>query len=292
MTATARRDLVASYYTLTGTMVGEPPRFSFAERVAAASAAGFSGIGLHWDDYVSMRDRGTSDADLLAILDEHGLRVAEIEFLWNWAYSDDVRVQESTEMEARLYAMVDAFEPHHLNVGDINMAEELPRLDVVAERFAAVCNRAAEHGVEVALEFLPWSGIPDLATALAVVTTAGRANGGILVDAWHYFRGRPDDALLRSAAAQHIKCVQLSDGDAQPDGDYMSDTILHRRIPGDGAFDLIGLLQTLWEGVDPAVPCSVEIMSTDEQARPVSEIARRAHDATASVVASALGMST
>jgi sugar phosphate isomerase/epimerase len=270
-------------------MVGEPPRFSFAERVAAASAAGFSGIGLHWDDYASMRDRGTTDAELLAILDKHSMRVAEIEFLWNWAYEDGDRAQESREMEARLYAMADAFEPHHLNVGDINMAEDLPPLDVVTERFAAVCDRAAEHGVEVALEFLPWSGIPDLATALAVVTAAKRANGGVIVDSWHYFRGRPDDALLRSAAAQHIKCVQLSDGDAEPDGDYMSDTILHRRLPGDGAFDLLGLLQCLGENNDAAVSCSVEIMSTDEQALPVGDIARRAYDATASVVARARG---
>jgi len=51
-------DLIASSYTLSGASVFELPRFTFAERVAAASKAGFSGIGLAIEDYADCRKRG------------------------------------------------------------------------------------------------------------------------------------------------------------------------------------------------------------------------------------------
>ena len=125
---TALRDqLVASHYTLTGTPVGQPSRFTWDERVAAAAAAGFTGIGMHWEDYDALHEEGRSDDDLVALLDEHGVRVIEIEFLWDWMLDGD-RGRASREMEAKLLAMADAFAPHHLNMGDINMPDARPPL--------------------------------------------------------------------------------------------------------------------------------------------------------------------
>jgi len=283
---TAPRDqLVASHYTLTGTPVGQPPRFTWDERVAAAAAAGFTGVGMHWEDYDALRGAGRSDSDLLAVLDEHGVRVIEIEFLWDWMLDGD-RGRESREMEAKLLTIADVFTPHHLNMGDIDMPDARPPLSFVAERFGDVCDRAADHGTSVALEFLPWSGLPDLATACDVVRAAGRSNGGVVLDAWHYFRGNPDDTLLRSVAADVIVGVQLDDADAEVVGESYDDTILRRRLPGEGSFDLVGLIGTLdAAGVD--VPYSVEIMSTKQQALPVTEAAQRAYTAAAGVLASA-----
>jgi sugar phosphate isomerase/epimerase len=76
-----RNDLIASYYTLSGAPVGQPARFSFEERVAAAAAAGFAAIGLTVEDYGACRDRGLSTADLRRILADCGITVAELEFL-------------------------------------------------------------------------------------------------------------------------------------------------------------------------------------------------------------------
>jgi hypothetical protein len=55
--ALGRDDLIASSYTLSGAPVFEPPRFSFAERVAAAAKAGFAGIGIAIEDYAACRER-------------------------------------------------------------------------------------------------------------------------------------------------------------------------------------------------------------------------------------------
>src|SRR5207302_213589 len=64
-------------------------------------------------------------------------------------------------------------------------------VDDAAEAFAGLCDRAGEHGLVVHLEFLPWSKIPDVGSAWEVVRLAGRSNGGIAIDAWHFFRGGP-----------------------------------------------------------------------------------------------------
>lgn len=281
-------DLIASYYTLTGTAVGQPPRFSFDDRVGAAAQAGFTGIGLLADDYAALRASGQSDADLLGVLDRHGVRVLEVEFLFDWAL-EGPRAEAARDAEATLHAMVEVFAPHHMNVGDLQSPEDLAPIDVITERFAGVCDRAAEHGTRVALEFLPWTGLGDLATAAQVVHAADRPNGGLLIDAWHYFRGQPDPSSLRALRARDVVSVQLDDADPDIVGPLYEDTMFRRRLPGEGTFDLVGLVQTL-DAIGVDVPYSVEIMSTLEQSLPVEEAARRAHDATSTVLTRARGI--
>jgi sugar phosphate isomerase/epimerase len=280
-----RGDLVASYFTLAGAGVGEPARFSLVERVAAAAAAGFSGIGLTADDYESARARGLSDAELRAVLDDHGVKVVELEFLFDWA-RDDERGRLSRVIEDRLYAVADALRARHLNVGDIQPAGELEPLAVVAERFGALCDRAARHGLLVALEFLPWSDIADAATAWEIARLAGRPNGGILVDAYHYFRGGADADALRAIPAARIVAVQLDDAADAPPGAVPYEGTLDRRLPGDGVFDLVGLVRLL-DRMGVTAPISVEIISPEHHALPLEDAARRAHETTLAVLSRA-----
>ena len=274
-------DLVASHYTLAGGGIADPVRFSFAERVAAAGAAGFAGIGVLADDFDACRAGGLSVADMRAILDDHGVRVVELEFLHGWA-RDDAPGGWARQLEDRLFAVGDALGARHLNVGDVAPSGDLPPLDLVAERFAGLCDRAAGHGLRVAIEFLPWTDIPDAATAWEIARRAGRRNGGLLVDAWHYFRGGVTEADLRAVPPDRIVAVQLDDADA-PSGATMWEETLRRRLPGEGTFDLVGLVRLL-DDMGVRAPTSVEIISPAHHALPVDEAARRAHDATRAVL--------
>jgi len=280
-----RGDLVASYFTLAGAGVGEPARFSFVERIAAAAAAGFSGVGLTPDDYESAHALGPSDAELRAVLDDHGVQAVELEFLFDWG-RDDERGRLSRIAEDRLYAVADALGARHMNVGDIQPAGDLAPLGVVAERFAGLCDRAARHGLLVAIEFLPWSDIADAATAWEIVRLAGQPNGGILVDAYHYFRGGADADALRSVPAAGIIAVQLDDAGDAPPGAAAYEGTLDRRLPGEGVFDLVGLVRLL-DGMGVTAPVSVEIISPEHHARSLEEAARRAHDTTLAVLSAA-----
>jgi sugar phosphate isomerase/epimerase len=286
MASMSRDDLIVSYVTLMGGPLGAPPRHDFSARVKAAADAGFAGIGLVFHDYLRLRDRGLSGRELRRIADDHGIRVAEIEVLFGWGYDDD-RAGEAATLLDTLLEMADVFEPRHMNVVDLPPSD-LPPVEVVAERFGTVCDRAAEHGMLVALEFLPTSGIPDVGAAWDVARLAGRPNGGVLVDAYHYFRGNPDEAALRAVPADRVNCIQLDDADAEMVGDYVEDTCEHRRMPGQGSFDVAGLMRTLDDmGVD--TPVSVEVMSLELQVLPVEDAAQMAHDTTRAVLDAARG---
>jgi sugar phosphate isomerase/epimerase len=118
-------------------------------------------------------------------------------------------------------------------------------LDALAERFGVACDAFAADGVAVHLEFSPFPPIGSLAAAWSVVQAAGRANAGITVDSWHFFRGDPDLDLLRTIPGDRIASVQLNDGAAQLVESLVKDTFRHRRLPGDGTFDLAGLVDAL-----------------------------------------------
>jgi sugar phosphate isomerase/epimerase len=284
-----RDDLISSHYTLSGGSPVEPARYDFETRAAAAAQAGFTGIGLHFSEYQAALGAGLTDASMRAVLADHGVGVPELEFLWGWAAApgEQLRV-EGDGYEQLCYRMADAFASRVVNVGDIGMPDELAPLDDVTERFAGLCDRAAEHGLLVALEFLPWSGIPDVATAWRVVEGAGRANGGLLVDTWHHLRGAADDAALRAVPGDRVFVVQVSDAPADPEGPYMEDTMLRRRLPGEGALDLVGFLRTL-EAMGVDCPISVELFNPEFQALPAADAARLAHDATRALIAAARG---
>ena len=71
-------DLILSHFSL--------GRFRpFEERVRAAAEAGFAAMGLYVGDYQRLRAEGAADADLRAVLDQHGMRVVEIEALRGWS---------------------------------------------------------------------------------------------------------------------------------------------------------------------------------------------------------------
>lgn len=261
----------------------------FRDRVAAASAAGFAGIGLSWGAYTRLRGEGWSDTALRAVLDDAGLPLLETEGLIGFSSSGRSvpagplagRRYADPEAEQAAFAMADAFGVRHVMVnGAFDGALEPDAVDA----FAGLCDRAAEHGLRIALEPVPCSTVPDLATAVDLVTTAGRANGGLCVDSWHLYRGGADEHSLAQVPADLVLVVQLDDGPLQPvDPDYLLDTMHHRQLPGEGELPLPAFLGALARAGVRA-PVSVEVLSDALDARPPREAAALAADATRRVL--------
>ncbi|HLF76564.1 MAG TPA: sugar phosphate isomerase/epimerase family protein [Dehalococcoidia bacterium] len=276
--------LIASYWTICGGGPGRSSPWSIAERAAAAARVGYRGIGLRNDDYVAAREAGVSDADLRQVLADNGIVVAEIEFVSGWS-SDDAEVRaRARKVEDDLYALAEALaNAPNVNVGCSEPVEAPAPLERVVERFAALCDRAAVHGLPVALEFMPWTGIPDAATAWEIVSKAGRVNGGVLVDAWHYFRGAADPAQVRAIPAERIVGLQINDALAEAVGTLREDTLHRRKLPGEGVFDLTSLVRLLDE-MGVTAPWAVEVISDDQFALPLDVAARRSFETTLGVL--------
>ena len=270
---------------------GTIPRASFAERVTAAAEAGFSGISLFLSDYRAARASGLSDADMRARLADHGLEIAELDPLMSWLPGAELGSEANEQgaaffqhTEADFYAVADALGARSLNAVAFTDAPLSP--SQLAEAFAGLCDRAAEHGLLVHLEFLPWTQIPDVFAALAIVELANRPNGGLTLDSWHHFRSGVDNSRLRSVPGERILSVQINDAPAEPEPDPVQETTRRRLLPGEGAIDLVEIVRILDTLATPA-PLGVEVFPDALAALPPVEAARRAGDAARAVLARA-----
>lgn len=137
-----------------------------------------------------------------------------------------------------------------------------------------MCDRAADHGLVVGLEFLPFTDIVSVHDARNIVEAADRPNGGICVDIWHHERGARDLAAIAALPAELIKAIQMNDGPRQPaDPDYYTDCLTNRMAPGDGEFDVAGFIAALREA-GSTVSWSLEVCSAAGWADPAPHVGR------------------
>jgi sugar phosphate isomerase/epimerase len=266
-----------------------PRKTSFRERVDAAVAGGFRGISLWGRDYGRARADGLSDADMRMLLADNGLVVAELDPAWWWLpRASDVYIPDDADTmqvfrygEDAMFAIGEAVGARSLNATDVFGGPW--GVDDAAAAFAGLCDRAREHGLLVHLEGLPWSQIPDVRAAWEIVRRADRANGGIVVDAWHFFRANPNFDALRAVPGDKVLGIQLDDGPAAPEDNLVRATLHNRLLPGDGDFDLAALVATL-RAIDAIAPVGVEVFSDALHARGALAAARAAGNATRRVL--------
>jgi sugar phosphate isomerase/epimerase len=253
--------LVLSHFSLA-------PAHPIAERVALAAENGFESIGLYIGHYAELEREGFAPHGLRDLLDEHGVRLAEIEVISGLG-RDGVGGERAADMEATAWRMADAFGCRYLQV--IGPADA-PLADAAAA-FGGVCDRAGEHGLLVGLEFLPFTDIVSVDDARAIVEAADRSNGGICVDIWHHERGARDLDAIAALPPELVTGVQLSDGTRVPEEpDYYTDCLRNRRPLGDGEFDVTEFLETL-VAAGVAVPWSLEVCSASGWADAPAHIA-------------------
>lgn len=220
---------------------------TFVERAIATRTAGFDGFGMYIGDWSAQRAAGRTDDELLGILAEHGTRVAEVEALPIFA---DAHVDAFVHLVA-------TYRPDRIQV--------VPPFTGAVDRRAAgewlarVADRVAPFGCSLALEFLPFTDVPDASAGAEVVDLAARPNVGLCVDSWHVFRGAGLMSLV-GLDPSLVLSVQLNDGPLDPVlDDYVQDCLHFREPPGEGEFDLRGMLALL----PSHVPVSVEVPDDD-----------------------------
>jgi sugar phosphate isomerase/epimerase len=256
---------------------GSMVRYPFSEFVSAAAGAGYAGLSVNNRLWHLARSReGLTGTDMRARLDDAGLAVSEYEGAVDWLRAGPA---EPDPREVPLAEILDR--AALLGAARVMVTDDgrgLASLDEAAEDFATACDRAAEHGLAVAVEFLPWTAIPDVDTALQLVAAADRPNGGIVLDTWHYTHGSRRSEL-RPADARWISCVQLADGRTEVAyDDLLHEATFERRVPGEGELPLAEVVRHL-DAVGVRCPVAVELYNED--------LGQLAPDAVASMLASA-----
>ncbi len=255
------------------------------DRVHAAAAAGFDAIGLFVRRWRTLRDDPAHVERLHQALADTGLRIWGMEVAAQWT-PDPNPSEEQLAFEEAAWDLAERFGCVYLQaigrgVGDPATA---------APGFGTMCDRAADHGIDVALEFVPqMTDIETAADALELVERVDRPNAGFCVDSWHLTRSTNNPADILTLPGDRIFCIQLNDGPILPDEpDYYTDTLSNRVAPGAGEFDLVSIVQHL-DRVGAACPISLEVPSRALWAMPVAEAATTVHDGMRAVLERARG---
>ena len=243
-------------------------------KVHAAAAAGYAAIGLYLGAWATLRETPETLDRVDESLDETGIVVANIETLRGWATPGDDEALRRQETLA--YEMAAHWGCRYVQV----IGDATGPLDQAAEGFGALCDRAADHGLLVGLEWVPsMTNIGDAATAMQIVTTADRANGGFCVDSWHFTRSTNNLDDLRNLPGDKVFATQWNDGTIAPqDGDYLQDCLTNRVPPGDGEFALVEIIRIL-DSIGSTAPMGVEVCSAELWAAPADYAARVSADA-------------
>ncbi len=239
------------------------PPVELRRRVRVARAAGFTSIGLSLSWLRGWLADGHDLAELEDLLGESGVMAGELETLRPFGVRPDAAEDLCWTVAERLRI------PYVGAIGSYDGGWD----DAVA-RFAALCDRAmgVGGGVVVGIEFLPFTNLPDAATAASLVRTAGRPNGGVCVDVWHVYRGGQTINDLNGSLWPSVVRLQLSDGPlVAEDDDLLADCLANRRPLGDGEFDLTGLLAAAARHC-PEAGLSVEVISSRLREEPPEQV--------------------
>ena len=116
------------------------------------------------------------------------------------------------------------------------------------ENLFQLCQLGKQHQININLEFMPWTKVPDLNTSLRIINHINLPNAHILIDALHFDRSHSSLKDLAKVPSHFIKCLQVCD--AKKDFDPSDEELIRvarsdRLFPGDGDLDLLQLLKTL-----------------------------------------------
>jgi sugar phosphate isomerase/epimerase len=257
------------------TLMAVPP----VDLARAAAAAGFDAVGIRVVPTSSGIDHGVLGkparlAEVRAAVDDLGLTVLDAEV---------VRVQEparSVEPQPVLAAAA------QLGASWVITTVE----DAVPERrvesFARLCELAAEHGVGIALEYMIFSAVADLAAAVALVDASGAPNACVLSDALHHVRAGGTAAEIAAVDPRLLPYAQLCD--ATPNGAQPNRAVARaeatggRLLPGSGALPLVDFISALPRGC--ALSVETPLSGVDTRADAMS-VARRAFATTKTLLA-------
>jgi sugar phosphate isomerase/epimerase len=190
----------------------------------------------------------------LGALDGVGLDVAVVEAAMAWA------VGTPEEAEAEIEELAALVKRHGATkVGACVLEPVLADFDAAQRNLGALADRVGDLGAQVCVEFLPWTAVPDLATAWRLVEPLPKS-AAILLDTWHWQRqpGGPNPALLATIPGDRIGYVQICDAAAEPDGEPYAECMANRLLPGDGVVDfaeVFGILRDI--GADPYIATEI-----------------------------------
>jgi sugar phosphate isomerase/epimerase len=231
-----------------------------ADLVSAASAAGFTAVGINADRV----DPAAVDAYATT-----GVRCHE---LLAFVVGDD---------EAATMAGAEQLADRAQRIG-AQWVLTVFTAKPPTQRISRCANLFDGVGAGMAVECSPLGAIPSMRDGIEYVRAASRtARAGLLVDSWHFCFSDDTWDDLAAVPLDDIAYLQFTDALEPEYRDRMVRESLHRRaLPGEGILELDRFAATLlgrgWDGT-----VSVEVLSAQLRELPVDELVGRLYTTTA-----------
>lgn len=262
--------------------------YSLEDRIRAAQIGGFAEMSLFPWDVRREVSHGRSVQEMRQLLVGAGLRTPVLDPLTTWLTGSRPTAEATAfELEFARDTVDEVFAMAAVLGAELICVSEFWGVGVDRDRatqeFAVLCDRAASEGLRVALEPMPFSGIPDLATAWVIAGGADRVNGGLMLDSWHFFRRGPDLELLESVPGEKVFALQLNDAPVRPNGDVKTESMHERLLPGEGELPLNAFLAAIGE-LEPRCFIGPEIFNEDIWGLGLVQLAKRLQASTSAVL--------
>lgn len=274
-------DLLAAYWTLAGNVYPGAPTeispFTLQQRVEAASKAGWKGIGLVLSDLQATLAQN-SIATIRQLFKDNDIKYFELEILLDWYLDGEARNVSDYE-RSKMIELGAELGMCNLKVGARPFENSPNTLENMSDEFSKLCKQVAQVNANVALEIMPFSRLATLEDGLKVVDT-GDANGGLCLDIWHLARGNIDFEKISMVPTHLLKSVELNDAAEDIQGDLFNDSTHHRKLCGEGSFDIPLFLNEIKKAGFSQSYYGVELISQDHRILTLEEMAKNAYETT------------
>ena len=216
--------------------------YTLEQDLEAASKAGFDAVEI-WSRKLDAYLENHEATELKALLDAHGLRAASLCPYGLVGFSDNRAQLQEIESAAEVAVAIDC--PVLLVCADAPL-EGMDRdeaFDIMAATARTYAERAASHGVKIAIEPLgrhPF--IPGPREALEVIERAGHGSLGLMMDFFHYYKSGVPLADVLTIPTELLLIVHVDDCEDLPPADL---TDQHRVYMGEGVIPLKQMLDAL-----------------------------------------------
>ncbi len=125
------------------------------------------------------------------------------------------------------------------------------------EKFAKLCDLAAQYELTVELEYVPIASVSNLAGVMEVLDTVNKANAGLMIDIHHFHRAHDTVEDLKKVPKEWFRFLHLCDapGVIPSDQDEMVRIVREARsYVGEGGIDVASIINSI-----PQVPYSIEL---------------------------------
>lgn len=246
----------------------------FAQKLCAVADAGFDGIEIFEQDFISF---DLSPADVQKMVADHGLEIMLFQPFRDFEGLPEGPLRRRAFARAeRKFDLMNQLGTDLMLVCSSVHPESLGGIDRCAGDFAELGDLAKGFGVRVGFEALAWGRhINDHRDAWEVVRRADHNAIGLILDSFHTLGRGVDPESIRRIPGDKIFFLQLADA-PQIDMDLLYWSRHFRNMPGEGDLDLTGFMKAV-EATGYSGPISLEIFNDQFRRGDAAMVARDGH---------------